>query len=776
MKSLKRKKAVIVRTMSAVLAAVLFSAPALTAAPAWASAAGPGSPIMDSVLDEAVQEGSERTRSFMETGNPSFLQETSYFEPEQMEGHSQAGEMPGQFDLREQNKVTPVKFQNPFGTCWGFSIVAAAESSLLSKLQAQGIQVDPQAMDLSEKHLAWFSAHALPQDSDTGQGGEGTYPGPGTNDGYNSGGFAYYGTTAFASGLGPRSESEIPYQPKDAENHIIRDPEGDPYCYSPDADWSLDESERFGIGYELDESSLLPSPAEREGGEGGETVYRYNEAGTNAIKSELMAGRAVSICFSADQSMPGEELIATYINPQTWAHYTYDASAPADHAVTIVGWDDDYAVSNFLEGHQPEGPGAWIVKNSWGAGSNTFPNKNDWGLDGYFYISYYDRSLALPETFDFFTEDTGHDFVYADQYDYMTAHTLDIHETDKYVSEANVFKAEDDMTLRSVAATTSRAGARISYEIYRLKDGYTSPTDGDLECGINAVYEYAGYHRENLEKTLHFHKGEPYAVVVTQQGADGGYLYGAAAGVSRTWWESLPPEEQDQYGYSVGVINRGESFLGHRSEAGEEEWIDWKDFTEGYIVATDDILTVDNFAIKAYSDPYTFPNLSDASVALGRDTYTYNGKAKTPGVTVTAADKTLTEGKDYTVSYKNNTKAGRAAVTVRAKASSDYTGTKTINFTIRKAGQTLKLNVSKKRFRAADLKKKKSAFTIRPSQNKTSVAYKVKKGSSKYISVNKKGVVTMKKGAKKGTYKVSVAAKASANYKSKKKTVTVIVN
>ena len=300
MKSLKRKKAVIERTMSAVLAAVLFSAPALTAAPAWASAAEPGSPIMDSVLDEAVQEGSERTRSFMETGNPSFLQETSYFEPEQMEGRSQAGEMPGQFDLREQNKVTPVKFQNPFGTCWGFSIVAAAESSLLSKLQAQGIQVDPQAMDLSEKHLAWFSVHALPQDSDTGQGGEGTYPGPGTNDGYNSGGFAYYGTTAFASGLGPRSESEIPYQPKDAENHIIRDPEGEPYCYSPDADWSLDESERFGIGYELEESSLLPSPAEREGGEGGETVYRYNEAGTNAIKSELMAGRAVSICFSAD--------------------------------------------------------------------------------------------------------------------------------------------------------------------------------------------------------------------------------------------------------------------------------------------------------------------------------------------------------------------------------------------------------------------------------------------------------------------------------------------
>ena len=38
-----------------------------------------------------------------------------------------------------------------------------------------------------------------------------------------------------------------------------------------------------------------------------------------------------------------------------------------------------------------------------------------------------------------------------------------------------------------------------------------------------------------------------------------------------------------------------------------------------------------------------------------------------------------------------------------------------------------------------------------------------------------RGVVTMKKGAKKGTYKVSATAKASANYKSAQKTVTITV-
>lgn len=58
----------------------------------------------------------------------------------------------------------------------------------------------------------------------------------------------------------------------------------------------------------------------------------------------------------------------------------------------------------------------------------------------------------------------------------------------------------------------------------------------------------------------------------------------------------------------------------------------------------------------------------------------YTGKAITPAVTVKDGSKKLTEGTDYTISYKNNTKIGTATATITGKG--DYSGTKTVKFKI----------------------------------------------------------------------------------------------
>lgn len=72
-----------------------------------------------------------------------------------------------------------------------------------------------------------------------------------------------------------------------------------------------------------------------------------------------------------------------------------------NHAVVIIGWDDNYSRYNFKQ--TPEGDGAWIVKNSWGINS---------GDKGYLYVSYYDDGIAKTnsstESYTFILNDTIH--------------------------------------------------------------------------------------------------------------------------------------------------------------------------------------------------------------------------------------------------------------------------------------------------------------------------------------------------------------------------------
>lgn len=101
----------------------------------------------------------------------------------------------------------------------------------------------------------------------------------------------------------------------------------------------------------------------------------------------------------------------------------------------------------------------------------------------------------------------------------------------------------------------------------------------------------------------------------------------------------------------------------------------------------------------------------------------------------------------------------------------------TLTWSIDKAGQTVKTKVTTKSYTFTSLKKKAASFTIGASGQGT-ISYKVVKApskASKYITVDKKGKVTVKKGAKIGTYVVRVSAAGNNNYKAATKDVTVKV-
>ena len=167
----------------------------------------------------------------------------------------------------------------------------------------------------------------------------------------------------------------------------------------------------------------------------------------------------------------------------------------------------------------------------------------------------------------------------------------------------------------------------------------------------------------------------------------------------------------------------------------------------------------------------------DDAVISGVGDAVFKGKAITPAVTVTLGDRILANT-DYTVSYSDNIQVGTATITITGEG--NYEGTCTTTFRINKANNTLAASTKKVTAKASKLKKKKQtiaatkAFVVSKAQG--AVTYKKISGKSK-ITIAPTGKITLKKGLKKGTYKVKVqvTAAGTASYKAGSKIVTLSI-
>ena len=179
---------------------------------------------------------------------------------------------------------------------------------------------------------------------------------------------------------------------------------------------------------------------------------------------------------------------------------------------------------------------------------------------------------------------------------------------------------------------------------------------------------------------------------------------------------------------------------------------------------------VDASSLKAAEEKLESLKIDISKTTItGIKTKTYTGKALQQSLTITYKGKTLVKGKDYTVRYKNNIKAGKASLLIQGIRTCKGSITKT--FTIKKAANKLTVKGKTVKIKYKKLKKKAKVFTrkkvLKVSRTIGKVTYTRVKGNKK-IKINKKtGKVTVKKGLKKGTYTVNVKVKAAgdANHK-----------
>ena len=178
-------------------------------------------------------------------------------------------------------------------------------------------------------------------------------------------------------------------------------------------------------------------------------------------------------------------------------------------------------------------------------------------------------------------------------------------------------------------------------------------------------------------------------------------------------------------------------------------------------------LDSDLWSMQCPDNSFEAQNIADnsVSVTLSKTNYIYDGKEKTPTITVRDGSETLTEGVDYTVTYLNNMQAGTTAA-VRLSGTGDYISNKDVYFTIGKAEQAISVNknITKK---TTD-KKFKLGAQVTTGDGALSYA----SDNTSVAKVDKYGNVTICGG---GVANITVTASETNNYKAATAVTTLTV-
>jgi C1A family cysteine protease/putative cell wall-binding protein len=530
--------------------------------------------------------------------------------------------LPSSYDLRTEGYVTPIKDQNPYGLCWSFGTIASIESNILKN----GYETRP---DLSELQAAWYTFSKNIDTQPEGCGKDTVSVDSSMTTFANVGGSCEQIGNSLMQRRGLVQEPEAPYC-------NINSPNYDNYLLA-----FRDDS------YTVSDIDLLSA------------------ADITGVKTALLenGAAAVAVCFE-DSLLTGSDV--DYYDNTNDALYDPNAD-DTNHIVSIVGWDDSYSRTNFLEGAQPEKDGAWLIKNSWGRYGNH---------DGYFWLSYEDAALATENVSSFRTipASEASDCLY--QYDGGLG--INCMKEPAGSSMSNVFTAGGDETLNSIELMTISDQTDVEVTVYTdVKD---TPTSGNLvsSATTDALIPIAGYHTISLVSPISLKAGTKFAVCVRQ----------------------IPSAEDDSFSLcreSTGFL--GSSYDGMIAEVsadpGESYYStdgkNWTDIVSGGI--TDD----GNFMLKALTDDsvteiYTLHtekgSLGDAAAlhfaayGNGKTTWSLASGRIPDGLTLNAETGMLTGTYSKTGTYTFTLKAANESGTDE-KEFSVFVGTKRISGTDR---------------------------------------------------------------------------------------------
>lgn len=405
----------------------------------------------------------------------------------------------------DYSELPSLRNQGSYGSCWAHATMAMAESSMMKK--------DSELVaDYSEKAIAVFlNSDTNPVDPLGGTVGDINYRADGK---WTSGNNTIYSAQALAGWVGATNETLAPYNemPEITENETIV------------VDNRCDESIAF------DDMAHLVN------------YYRINKEDRNGIKKAIMEQGAVGAEYYAysTSDLEGTLMKPFYYNENGEnSYYCPSSRFGANHAITIVGWNDNFSKDKFQPANgEPRFKGAWLVRNSWYTGGD------EESYNGYFWLSYDDESLSDIMVMEFEQADN-----YDHNYQYDGAVTTGYVGVKGRLGAANVFTAtnEDGEMLKAVSFETNSVQTDYEVNVYRI------PEDGRIEDGVliesattTGITSYEGYYTIELNSPVLLNKDEKFAVII--------------------WFEKLTgnPWDWDREYLSV--------YIGYEKETDSDDW------------------------------------------------------------------------------------------------------------------------------------------------------------------------------------------------------------
>ncbi|MCR5669995.1 MAG: Ig-like domain-containing protein [Butyrivibrio sp.] len=352
--------------------------------------------------------------------------------------------------------LSSLKNQNPYGTCWAFATTAMAEMSL----RKRNVMDSP---DLSELHLVYFTNNSvtdplggLADDITYNEGETGS-----DKDILHVGGTYIYSFNALASWKGCADESALPYSNA-----------GTILSNSPDSGIAYNDTSHVK-NYYFEPINNDPDSIKR-------FVYNYGAAGIQYY--------AKSSCYNAENNCYYNDVASTY-----------------NHAVSIVGWDDNFPKENFKK--TPPGDGAFLVRNSYYRDYD-----EEYSYNGYFWMSYYEATLGENTYAGEFESASNYDNNY--QYDGALSN-----KRDAYGKTANVFTAHASNesgleSLRAVSFFTDSSNVTYNINVYKNLSDANNPESGELVDTLEGETSYAGMYTIDLDEYVTLENGDTFSAVV----------------------------------------------------------------------------------------------------------------------------------------------------------------------------------------------------------------------------------------------------------------------